>query len=156
MLEIRPVQTERELAEAATLFREYAASLGFELAFQGFDAELAGLPGAYGAPAGAILIAWEGAQAAGCVALRPRGGADCEMKRFYVRAGFRGRGVGRRLAEAIIETARRAGYVRMLLDTAPSMHAAIALYESLGFRETRPYIFNPLPGARFFELLLNE
>ncbi len=155
MIEIRPVQSTHELPKAAALFREYADSLGFDLAFQNFERELETLPGAYGPPAGAILLAWDGPRPAGCVAMRPHDSLTCEMKRFFVRPAHRGRGIGRMLATGLIDAARRTGYTRMLLDTVPQMSAAIALYESLGFREVPPYVFNPLPGARFFELMLN-
>ena len=152
MVEIREAETEADLASARELFEEYAASLGFDLAFQGFDRELASLPGEYAPPEGLILLAWEGREAAGCGALRPFGPDGCEMKRLYVRPGQRGTGAGRRLAVALIEGARLRGYPWMRLDTVPGMESAIGLYRALGFREIDPYRPNPIPGALFMQL----
>jgi putative acetyltransferase len=136
-----------------TLFRAYAAALDVDLAFQDFDLELAALPGDYANErGGALLLAWLGDSACGCVALRAFDDERCEMKRLYVRADARGLGAGRLLAEAVIERARQLGFRRMLLDTLPAMREAHALYRRLGFVETAPYRFNPVPGAAFFEL----
>jgi ribosomal protein S18 acetylase RimI-like enzyme len=136
------------------LFQEYAASLDFALCFQGFTAELAGLPGSYAPPRGRLLLAWLDEQPAGCVALRPLGEETCEMKRLYVRPAARRSGLGRTLVERLIAEARDAGYRRLRLDTVPSMAAAQRLYTALGFVEIAPYVQNPVSGARFLELRL--
>lgn len=136
------------------LFVEYAESLGFSLCFQGFDKELATLPGDYAPPRGCLLLAKEGEEVAGCVGVRPIDGATCEMKRLYVRPRFHGAGLGRKLAEATIARARGMGYRRMCLDTLPSMKEARALYASLGFTPCAPYYDNTCVGSDCFELKL--
>ncbi|MGB2816999.1 MAG: GNAT family N-acetyltransferase [Burkholderiaceae bacterium] len=153
-IEIRPAVVPRDLPTVRQLFREYADGLGIDLGFQGFEAELADLPGKYSPPAGRILIAWRGIEAVGCVALRPVDDRRCEMKRLYLRPQVRGEQLGRRLAERVCDEARAAGYARICLDTIPSMAAAVALYTSLGFRPTEPYVFNPVPDALFLALTL--
>ena len=137
------------------LFEEYAQSLGIDLCFQGFGQELAELPGKYAPPEGRLLLAQHQDAAAGCVALRKIAPGICELKRLYVRPGFRGKGLGRRLTQALIQAASEYGYQLMRLDTLSSMKAAIALYESLGFRRTEPYYFNPSACAVFMELKLS-
>ena len=143
-----------DLAEVRALFEEYAGSLGFDLEFQHFRDELAALPADYAEPAGALLLARDAGAVAGCVALRPIDVQTCEMKRLYIRPAWRGRGIGRLLAEAIIAQARQRGYRAMRLDTIPSMTGAIALYRSLGFADIAPYRHNPIAGAVFLELAL--
>ena len=140
------------LAVIRQLFIEYAASIQAEACLQNFENELNGLPGQYAPPDGRLLLALDGNEAAGCVALRKHEFGAAEMKRLYVRPAFRGRGYGRELATAIIAAAREAGYRRLRLDTLPSMSAALALYSSLGFRSIDPYGTDPIPGAEFLEL----
>lgn len=154
MVRTYPVQTNEDLASAKFLFEEYADSLDFDLDFQGFDEELANLPGEYAPPKGYLLLAEYKGQLAGCVALRGLTQNMCEMKRLYVRPEFRGLRIGRSLAQFVIEQARTIGYTYMRLDTAPSMQAARALYRSLGFRQISPYRYNPIEGAVFMELEL--
>jgi putative acetyltransferase len=151
MLRCDPALSPEGVAEARLLFREYEASLGIDLCFQNFEAELAGLPGAYAPPSGALLLARSDGETAGCVAMRRLEDGVCEMKRLYLRDAFRGRGVGRALAETIISEARRIGYKRMRLDTLPSMTRAIPLYRALGFSDIPPYTTNPVEGALFLE-----
>ena len=143
-----------QIATARVLFKEYEASLGIELTFQGFAREVAELPGAYAPPAGRLFLATDGTEPAGGVALRPLGDGVCEMKRLYVRPTARGARLGRRLTETVIREARAIGYTRMRLDTLPSMKEAFALYQTLGFREIPPYCENPIVGTHFMELSL--
>lgn len=148
-----------ELLEATRgIFREYAAGLGVDLCFQGFEDELARLPGEYAGPQGALLLAFVDGALAGCGALRPLADVDyanaCEMKRLYVRDDFRRFGLGRLLAQALIDRATQAGYSCMLLDTLDDMEAARGLYASLGFEEIPPYYYNPIPGAHYLKVEL--
>jgi ribosomal protein S18 acetylase RimI-like enzyme len=162
-----------------TIFTEYADGLGVDLCFQDFDAELAALPGDYAEPRGALLLALVDAEdadsaaagqllletgsdrrahVAGCCALRPLDAADypnaAEMKRLYVRPAFRGLGLGRQLAEAILDAARTAGYACVLLDTLNEMESARALYQDLGFEEVPPYYHNPIAGSHYLKVNL--
>lgn len=144
------------VATARTLFREYAEAIGTNLEYQGFTAELAALPVPYTPPRGALLIARIGPDVAGCVALRPLDAQRGEMKRLYVRPAHRKSGLGKRMVEAVIDAARRAGYRELRLDTLPSMASAQALYRRLGFVEIPPYNTTHLPGTRFYSLDLSE
>lgn len=153
---IAPAHSSADIAAVAELFREYGASLGIDLGFQHFDEELANLPNEYARPRGALLLARCGDAAAGCVALRPLEGDACEMKRLYVRPAFRGLRLGDALARQAIDAARAIGYARMRLDTLPTMVAARAMYERLGFREIPAYRFNPVEGTAFLELPLSK
>lgn len=150
--------TDNDLPEVRTIMREYANTLGIDLCFQDFDAELANLPGDYAEPRGALLTVRVNGQLAGCCALRPLDTVDfanaCEMKRLFVRNAFRGMGLGRQLVEATLDCARRAGYDCMLLDTLSDMEAARALYEDLGFEEVPPYYHNPISGAHYLKVQL--
>jgi putative acetyltransferase len=141
-------------AEARTLLLEYAAALGVDLCFQNFSDEVASLPGDYAPPGGALFLAHCGTELAGCIALRRIDAETCEMKRLYVRPAFRGKKIGRMLAESVIDKARELGYRRMRLDTLPSMVEAQKLYRDLGFFEIPAYRHNPVPGSRFLELTL--
>ncbi|MBT9507866.1 GNAT family N-acetyltransferase [Rhodoferax sp.] len=145
-----------ELDALRGIFREYADSLAVDLCFQGFEAELASLPGEYAEPRGALLMALVNEEVAGCCALRPLDNVDyinaCEMKRLYVRPLFRKSGLGRQLAEAILDQARLAGYNSVLLDTLDDMESARALYEELGFSEIPPYYHNPIEGAHYLKV----
>ncbi|MFZ0132833.1 MAG: GNAT family N-acetyltransferase [Desulfobacterales bacterium] len=155
-MEIRRARTPDELDEIRRLFREYETFLDVDLCFQGFEAELAGLPGSYAPPDGALLIAVEGRMAAGCVALRKLKDGTCEMKRLFARPRYRCRGLGRMLAERIIDEAARLGYSSLYLDTLGKLKEALRLYESLGFIQRQPYYPNPLPGVLYWELNLNH
>ena len=154
MMKLAQAETPEQVEEVRRLLREYEASLGVSLCFQGFEREVAELPGEYAPPGGRLLLALEAGHAVGCVALRGLDDQTCEMKRLYLRPGFRGRGAGRWLALAIIDEARKIGYKKMRLDTLAMMREAIALYESLGFKPIEPYCHNPIPGAIFMELKL--
>ncbi len=153
---IAPVETDKPLEEIRLLFREYEASLEFDLDFQNFEEEMANLPGGYAPPGGALLMAWAGSDPAGCVALRKIDDGICEMKRLYVRPRFRGMHIGKALASAIADRARAIGYERMRLDTVGSMVKAKSIYASMGFKEIPPYRHNPVQGATHLELLLNK
>lgn len=154
-IELLPAADTAALDLARELFREYAGQLGVDLCFQDFDAELDGLPGDYAPPLGTLLLAFVDGEPAGCGAVRPLVDVDyanaCEMKRLYVKRAFRRFGIGRMLAQALMDHATGAGYSVMLLDTLDDMEAARGLYGSLGFEEIPPYYFNPLPGAHYLK-----
>jgi putative acetyltransferase len=154
-LSLTQAETPAHIAQARELFLEYAQSLGFSLCFQNFDKELAELPGDYAPPDGRLLLAQYDGQLAGCVALHKLAPNICEMKRLYLRPQFRGKGLGRVLADRIIVEARQIGYQRMRLDTVePVMKDAVAMYGKIGFREIAAYCANPIPGALYMELRL--
>lgn len=152
-IELRTAWTADELQAVGMLFQEYAASLKIDLCFQDFGTELLNLPGDYSGTRGALLLATVDGRYAGCCAMRPLDTSDypnaCEMKRLFVREAFRGLGLGRKLAEGILDAARMAGYDCILLDTLNEMESARALYEDLGFAEIPPYYYNPIPGAHY-------
>jgi len=156
-MEIIPANSIDGVESARELFKEYAAWLEIDLCFQDFDKELAELPGDYAPPDGRLLLAVQDQGVAGCIALRKIGEGICEMKRLFVREEFRGQGLGRQLVKAIIGEAKEIGYARLRLDTLPpKMNDAIALYRSLGFKEIEAYYQNPVPGAKFMELIVSE
>ncbi len=152
---VTPV-TPAEFIATRQIFQEYAEQLGVDLAFQNFDAELETLPGEYTEPQGALLLAWVDGQLAGCCAMRPLSSTDypnaCEMKRLYVKDSHRRFGLGRQLAEAILDAARVAGYHHVLLDTLSEMESARALYQDLNFEEIPPYYHNPIAGAHYLKV----
>ena len=158
IVELLTPATPELLAATRVIFRDYAQSLGIDLCFQNFEAELAALPGEYAPPQGALLLALVDGEVAGCGALRALPGSDyanaCEMKRLYVRPAYRKFGLGRLLAQALFDRGRQAGYSAMLLDTLDEMEAARGLYASLGFEEIPPYYFNPIPGAHYLKAVL--
>lgn len=154
-MRLKQAETEAEMARARELFEEYAAWLGVDLCFQNFARELGELPGDYAPPDGRLLLAWDKEALAGCIAMRRIGEETCEMKRLFVRPEFRGRGLGRELAVALIEEARVLGYRQMRLDTLPHrMGEAEKMYRSLGFEEIEAYYHNPIEGALYLELKL--
>ena len=150
---IRAAAWPDDLETVRRLFLEYQDWLDVDLCFQDFDEELASLPGRYAAPTGGLWLAHVDAEPAGVVGLRAIAApGDCEMKRLWVRPDHRSHGLGLRLVETCVATARRTGYQRLRLDTLPQMGAAHALYARLGFRETPPYYDNPIPGAAYLQL----
>ena len=158
-VELSMPQSATEWEAAEGILREYGDSLGIDLSFQGFESELHSLPGAYAAPRGTLLLAWVDGELAGCCALRPLDDVDtvnaAEMKRLYVRPAFRRFGLGRLLAEAVLDAARQIGYSSVLLDTLDDMEAARALYEELGFIEVPPYYHSPIAGSHYLRVDLD-
>jgi ribosomal protein S18 acetylase RimI-like enzyme len=160
LVTLRVPDTPALLDAAREIFREYADGLGIDLCFQNFDAELAGLPGEYAAPMGALMLAYVDGQLAGCGAMRALADVDypnaCEMKRLFVRPAFRRFGLGRVLVQALMDRATESGHSVLLLDTLDDMEAARGLYASLGFEEIPPYYFNPIAGAHYLKVDLND
>jgi ribosomal protein S18 acetylase RimI-like enzyme len=154
MIKIITANNNELILKTKELFLEYASSLGFDLSFQDFDQEMATFPAQYAPPQGRLFLARYGHDIVGSVGLRPLDRGKCEMKRMYVKPKYRRQGVGKALAQTIIDEARSIGYAHMRLDTIPSMKAAFSLYTSLGFKEIEVYRFNPIDGARFMELKL--
>jgi len=151
-MKIELVTSEPSLSQVRDIFREYQSSIGVDLCFQNFEEELSSLPGKYAPPEGRLYLAFIDGGLAGCIALRPLQENNCEMKRLYVRSQFRGRDLGRSLANKVIEDARQIGYRKMFLDTMSTMKTAQALYSSLGFREISPYCYNPADGVQYLGL----
>jgi ribosomal protein S18 acetylase RimI-like enzyme len=155
-MNIRTAESAEDIELVRRLFREYQTSLGIDLCFQNFESELALLPGKYAPPEGRLHLAFEDGQAAGCAGLRKLEDGICELKRLYVPSRYRGRGIGRQLTLQAKNDARKIGYVRMRLDTLPSMGHAQELYRTLGFKPIAPYTNNPVVGAVFLELTLTQ
>lgn len=153
---IREVDNAADYATAGQLFREYAASLDFDLDFQDFEEELSHLPKHYGPPKGCILLAFAAEEPAGCIAIRSFSETQAELKRMFVRPAFRGQSLGRKLLKEIFAKAALAGYRSILLDTVPAMQDAIHLYRQMGFNDIAPYRFNPIPGALFMEAIIQS
>lgn len=158
-IDVRVALADSDLAAIRQLFIDYQSELGIDLCFQGFDEELATLPGIYAEPEGILLLATVDGAPAGCCAFRPLPNTDhldaCEMKRLFVRRAYRGFGLGRMLVDQTMARAQIAGYTTMLLDTLNDMEAARALYEEVGFTEVAPYYHNPLPGAHYLKVDLD-
>ena len=152
MFKVLEAKSKEQLKDTRRLFEEYSNYLNIDLEFQDFEEELNNLPGEYKPPHGCILLAFYNSNLAGCVALRKFEDKICEMKRLYVKPQFRNRGFGNSLVKALIDKAIKIGYKYMRLDTLPFMKEAISLYKSLGFKEMKPYRYNPFRGAKFFEL----
>ena len=156
-LRIAPALSDLQIEQVRRLFVEYQEELGIDLCFQNFSSEVANLPGDYALPDGRLTLAVMDGEPAGCIALRKIAPGVCEMKRLYVRARFRGTGLGSKLAKLMIREARVSGYQQMRLDTLPGkMDRAIELYRTLGFKQIEPYYHNPVAGAMFLELDLRE
>jgi|ERR1700694_230027 len=154
MIAVKQAHTTGQIDQVRELFREYQASLDVNLDFQGFNGEVAGLPGSYAPPGGRLLLAAVDGIPRGCVALQEITSETCEMKRLYVQPGQRGTGLGRLLVACVLDEARSIGYRRIFLDTLPSMTQAQAMYRTLGFEEVPPYRHNPVPGTRYMALSL--
>ena len=154
MIELVEAKTEQDFSAARELFKEYADSLGIDLAFQDYEEELVRLETIYMPPTGSLLLAKYYGSFVGCVGLRKLGDLTCEMKRLYVKPEVRRKRLGKALCERIIYKAKELGYERMRLDTLPSMTSALAMYKQFGFQEIEPYYDNPIPGTVYLELSL--
>ncbi len=154
VIALRPPESQDDIDTIRSLFREYEKAIGIDLCFQDFESELAGLPGRYAPPEGRLYIAYCDSEVAGCVGIRKLADRICEMKRLYVRPRFRGRRIGRILAQKTVDEATKAGYTTMRLDTLKTMTEAISLYESIGFKLAGAYYDNPHPDAVYMELKL--
>ena len=151
-IEFKRITGAEMIEDVKQLFLEYAQSINIDLSFQNFEEEYEALPGKYGPPHGALILALVDGKAAGCVALHKLSENICEMKRLYVRAQYRGLGIGKKLVNIIIEYASKMNYQYIRLDTLPTMKKAQALYSSLGFYDIDPYVYNPIEGTRYMEL----
>lgn len=149
MFQLSQAQGKQDIESARALMREYQETIGVDLCFQGFEAELAGLPGSYAPPRGRLLLAYRDGEAVGCIALQPIDAQRAEMKRLYVRPSARGSGLGRTLVGSVLEEARAIGYLEVVLDTLPTMTEAQRMYEQFGFRDIAPYRSNPIGGTRY-------
>ena len=152
MISYKISKSQKDFEKAKELFIEYKNSLNLDLCFQKFHEEISDLPSQYSEPSGCIILCYENKKPTGCIALRKFEGDTCEMKRLYLRPEARGKGIGRVLANKIIEKAKELGYKKMQLDTLETMKEAIALYKSMGFKVIAPYRFNPLDGVVYMEL----
>lgn len=151
-MDIKIISAIQHLDEIRLLFREYANSLEIDLCFQDFEQELQSLPGKYSEPDGRMYIALLNDKVAGCIALRRFDQNSAELKRLYIRNGFRGLGISKRLIQRVIQDAMDTGYKSILLDTLETMKPAISLYTSFGFEEIESYYDNPIEGAKYFKL----
>jgi ribosomal protein S18 acetylase RimI-like enzyme len=156
MVNYKTAETEKDYAEAKELFLEYKISLKIDLCFQKFHVEISDLPAQYSGPTGCIILSCEDDKPFGCVAVRKFEDDTCEMKRLYIPNSYRGKGIGRELAERIISKAKEFGYKKMRLDTLETMAEAISLYKTLGFAEIPKYRHNPIKGVVFMELDLDK
>jgi ribosomal protein S18 acetylase RimI-like enzyme len=156
MLLVTHAQNTEDIRIVRSLMRDYQQRLGVDLSFQGFEAELAALPGAYAPPGGRLLLAWHDRTPAGCVALQRIDSSRAEMKRLYVPPSARGLGVGRKLVAELLAEAQSIGYAEVVLDTLPTMVEAQRMYEQFGFRDIEPYRPNPIAGTRYLGKSLRD
>ena len=154
MIYLQEVKSTEEYNIAAQLFKEYATQLKVDLSFQNFEQELLDIKIQYARPKGIIYLAYDKDEPVGCFGIRAFENDTCELKRMYLKAEMRGKGVGKLLLEKSIAAGKELGYLRMRLDTLPSMQSAIGLYQKMGFYEIEPYRFNPIEGTKYFEIKL--